>query len=275
MCGKKLPAQNSPPELLYKTSNGPEAESEHQNTNPLKLTSPPETNYPQIVLKVLPEARSEKSRSNSSQKECEEVKEPNDESIFFSGDDRIGGSSSWGVISGQRSVESHNVALPDASILSLACVKELKRAISSIDDGSPFPIVLTFLAGSHSATVTRISSLLTEVADFYRGGRWRDAQISKIFSRRKFTNKTDPLDVFLAVVEDCFRDEFQVCHFESNLENCAFGEFQYSTTVYHEINVRYEVMFNEEIFARSLLSSTSMEEKLIFVPLNLVFWFRP
>ena len=55
--------------------------------------------------------------------------------------------------------------------------------------------------------------------------------------------------MFLAIVESCFRDDFHVCHFESNLENFSFGEFDYTSTVYYEIDISYEVMFNEGNFA--------------------------
>ena len=48
----------------------------------------------------------------------------------------------------------------------------------------------------------------------------------------------------------------------------------YINKVYFDVSMHYRVLFNEDAFAESLLNSGSMKEKLLFLPLNLVFRIR-
>ena len=74
--------------------------------------------------------------------------------------------------------------------------------------GSPVPAVFVFLYGGHAGTVTRLISLLKHIDDFYRGDKWSESGMPKFLARRNYSKHSDPLDVFLAIVEGCFRDEF-------------------------------------------------------------------
>ena len=44
--------------------------------------------------------------------------------------------------------------------------------------------------------------------------------------------------------------------------------------MYFDVSMHYRVLFNEDAFIENLLNSGSMKEKLLFLPLNLVFRIR-
>ena len=81
----------------------------------------------------------------------------------------------------------------------------------------------------------------------------------------------EPLGLFLAVVKNLFTAEKHRCHFESTLEHEAFGEFRYFNKIYYEVSLRSSLVFNEEAFRESLLNFGSLQERVLFLPLNLVF----
>ena len=80
--------------------------------------------------------------------------------------------------------------------------------------------------------------------------------------------------MFLTLIDLCFNKEQQRCHFESSIEQSAFGVISYVNKVYFDVSMHYRVLFNEDVFIDSLLNSGSMKEKLLFLPLNLVFRVR-
>ena len=68
-----------------------------------------------------------------------------------------------------RSAESQTAGLANQSEISEEGMKDLQSAISKIHSTDPVPIVLAFLFGAHSATTLRITQLLSEVDDLYKG----------------------------------------------------------------------------------------------------------
>lgn len=56
-----------------------------------------------------------------------------------------------------------------------------------------------------------------------------------MFEKRNYGRNSDPLQLYLSVVETCFDQEDCNVHFESTLEYSVFGNYRYTQRVFFEI----------------------------------------
>ena len=96
-------------------------------------------------------------------------------------------------------------------------------------------------------------------------------KLTRVFQRKHHDEGQDPLELYMSVIETCFDQEDSTCHFESTLEYNVLGDHRYSCRLYFEIPAHNREFFDEELFRESLLNNGSIREKLMFLPLNLVF----
>ena len=167
-----------------------------------------------------------------------------------------------------------SVCLPEAkSKQSDGTLEVLGRNMAEISDACPVGIVLTFVYGAHAGTLKALAEHTPEVASFFEGKRMQDFRLRTRFLQRSVSADSDPIQLFLTLVRLCFGEIDQRCHFESSVEQSSFGLTNYSSRVYFDVVMHHRVLFDEEAFQESLLASGSMNERLLFSPLNLVFRF--
>ena len=143
--------------------------------------------------------------------------------------------------------------------------------MSEIADSCPVGTVLSFLNGAHKGTLKAIMDNMPEIASFFQGKRMHDFRLRGKFHKRGVGANSEPLQIYLTFIRLCFGESDLRCHFESTVEQASFGLNNYASRVCFDVVMHHRMIFDETAFQESLLTSQSMNERLLFTPLNLVF----
>ena len=93
-----------------------------------------------------------------------------------------------------------------------------------------------------------------------------------VFRSRTYEPGYDPLVLLITLLRTVINTKDK-CHFESNLEVHIIDQVHYNEALYFEIDegsVRNN-LFNEKSFAACFMYSSSFQETLMFLPINLIF----
>ena len=150
-------------------------------------------------------------------------------------------------------------------------MNRLNLDLSHEQEASPLNLLLCFLAGIHPGSQQRLIATVPEVAEFLTSNPLPENQLTQLYRVRYPDLRSDPVELFVNLVRNVFGQEEACCHFESTVEQVSLGDVRYANRLFFEVAVRDGRPFNERLFRESLVSSSSIQERVLFNPLNLVF----
>ena len=150
---------------------------------------------------------------------------------------------------------------------------------SELAPGFFLQTVINLLRGAHNSTVSlftvvhenvRSSHLIVE--QFFTKNMDKFLAERGVFRSRTCEPGYDPLVLLITLLRTVINTKDK-CHFESNLEVHIIDQVHYNEALYFEIDESSlrDNLFNEKAFAACFMYSSSFQETLMFLPINLIF----